>query len=455
MPTTSAVEGATSPRPKYLPTPTDSPDKRRLDVFNGKKVMLADDLGLGSRLRGILEQLIEGGGGSMTTSVYDADMYVCHYREGRDYVRASRAGKDVGNLSWLYHLITHNEWTSPLRRLLHYPLPKGGIPGFEDCRITLSNYGGEARLYLENLVIAAGATFTKSMKQDNTHLVTARKSSEKCQAAAEWNIHMINHLWLEESYAKCQMQTLTNPRYTHFPPRTNLGEVVGQTQFDEEILESTYFPGDPTPNPDSPKPVRPAMHDKDYNAESGRPINPHNDEDEPASDRMAPSKGKLSKLNKPAAKAKTVLKDPAKEHLVTTPSMNRRTSGGKENDSPYTPSSTNSRSAKNRAMSILHDLAPDIELYEKEKKRGGQVWGGKRAANQLDKERSKDRSSSPAEVSNNEDEHYSEEEERTPKRVKPNRPPITMRLLLTGYKGWLSNPNKEDADKVRKTVVSC
>ncbi|RFU35403.1 hypothetical protein B7463_g997, partial [Scytalidium lignicola] len=448
IPRISTLEGATSPRPKYLPTPTDSPDKRCLDVFKGKNVMLSDDLGLGNRLRGVIEQLIEGGGGSMTNSVHDANMYVCHYREGRDYVFACRDGKDVGNLSWLYHLITHNEWTSPLRRLLHYPLPKGGIPGFQDYRITLSNYGGEARIYLENLVAASGATFTKSMKQDNTHLVTARKSSEKCQAAAEWNIHMINHLWLEESYAKCQMQTLTNPRYTHFPPRTNLGEVVGQTQFDEEVLKSKYFPCDPTPRPDDPQPPRAAMHDREHNSESAKMSDTHNDgeADELESGQISRVKEKPSKTNKPTPKAKAGSDDITKQHLMTTPSVNRRISVGKENESPYTPSSTNSRSAKDRAMSKLHDLAPDIELYEKEKKRGGQVWGGKRAAHQLDKERSKDRSSSPLHATNVEDEHYSEEE-RTPKRVKTSRPPITVRLLLTGYKGWLNNPNKEDTDK--------
>ena len=38
----------------------------------------------------------------------------------------------------------------------------------------MSNYGGDARLYLENLIEACGAKFTKSMKTENTHLITAR-----------------------------------------------------------------------------------------------------------------------------------------------------------------------------------------------------------------------------------------------------------------------------------------
>jgi hypothetical protein len=93
------------------------------------------------------------------------------------------------------------------------------------------------------LVQAAGGEFTKTMKQDNTHLITAHTVSEKCSAAKEWNINMVNHIWLEESYAKWHIQTLTNPRYTHFPQRTNLGEVVGQTQIDKQAIERYFFPG--------------------------------------------------------------------------------------------------------------------------------------------------------------------------------------------------------------------
>jgi len=370
VPNSSHIEGAIAPRPEFLPTPTDSPSgsRNRLHVFNEKKVMLAADLGLSSRLRGIIEDLIEGGGGTVTNSIYKADIYVCHYRDGKDYIIASRTKKDVGNLSWLYHLITHNEWTSPFRRLLHYPVPRNGIPGFENFKITLSNYGGEARIYLENLVVAAGGEFTKSMKQDNTHLITARNSSEKCNAAQEWQINMVNHLWMEESYSKCQAQSLANPRYIHFPSRTNLGEVVGQTQFDREILEKIYYPRDPTESPERMKKSRIAMEDKDQNTTVAEP-KPRRDLPEAIPSHTRRSAGTVGTPSKDLPP-------------ITTPFTSRV---GKENESPW---STGSRSAKDRAISKLHELAPDVALYEKEKKRaGGGVWGGKRAAEQIEKER--------------------------------------------------------------------
>ncbi|RDW72027.1 hypothetical protein BP5796_08061 [Coleophoma crateriformis] len=439
VPHSPSVEGATSPEPPGLLAPPALPSTRQLKVFEDRRVMLSNDLGLSPYLRQILESLVQSGKGSIVTSVHEADMYVCKYRDGRDYVFASRFGIDVGNLSWLYFLIANNEWTSPLKRLLHYPLPRDGIPGFKNFKITLSNYGGEARIYLENLVVAAGCEFTKSMKQDNTHLITARKNSEKCTAAEEWNINMVNHLWIEESYAKCQVQALTTSRYTHFPPRTNLGEVIGQTQFDLETLKTNYFPRDPTPRPEDPVVLRTLK-----NGQGSTEVGGNDDSDAMQVDKKPFAKPTPRRMPKTPA--------PTRTFAATTPS-NRRSSTEKEND---TPSSTNSRSAKDRAVSKLHDLAPDIALYEKEKKRAGKgVWGGKRAADQIDRERkSKEPSKTPSD-DEEEAEDSSEDEVSGPatKKVKTNapkaRPPIDIRLIITGYKRWLGSPNKEDLEKKR------
>ena len=214
---------------------------RTLTVFKDKKIMLSEDLKLGLHLKSAIRQIILDNGGAVVDDVDQADMFICQYREGWHYVRASQAYKDVGNLLWLYYMITHDRWTSPMSRLLHYPLPRNGIPGFSGLRISLSNYVGEPRIYLENLALAAGAEFTRTMMQDNTHLIVAHAGSAKCVAAKDWNINLVNHLWLEESYAKCQLQALSNPRYTHFPPRTNLGEVVGQTHIDRQAVARIYF----------------------------------------------------------------------------------------------------------------------------------------------------------------------------------------------------------------------
>jgi hypothetical protein len=420
-------------RPEKLPLYTDTPKRR--DVFKDKRVLISEDLNINNRLRTVLQELIERGGGNIADTVHEADMYVGHWREGRDYVFASRAGIDVGNLAWLYYLITHNVWTSPLKRLLHYPLVRGGIPGFQDLRITLSNYGGEARIYLENLIQATGAEFTKSMKQENTHLITARNQSEKCQAAKEWGIEMVNHLWIEESYAKCALQPLSSPRYTYFPPRTNLGEIIGQTPFDAAVLEEKFFPKDPTPSPEDPRVSREPMREKDRNLTGSK-----NSIDGDVAMGGTEDEVEPKKTPAPRPRSKSSI-----NQFSTPASDRRRVSAGKEND---TPSSTGSRSAKDKAVSRLHGLASDIALYEKEKKRKGPIWGGERALSRFEKDKSAERSISPAAAKAQVDE-FSEEETRTPKRQKTSVPEVTMRLLITAYSGWLDDMKKEDSDKVR------
>ena len=133
---------------------------------------------------------------------------------------------------------------------------------------------------------------------------------------------------------------------------------------------------------------------------------------------------------------------------VRTPAPSRRISAEKENN---TPSSTGSRSAKDKAVARLTGLAPDIALYEKEKKRKGPLWGGERALNRIEKEKSLERSSSP--TAKPEQDEFSDEEVRTPKRQRTGLPPVTMRLLITSYKQWIANPTKEDLDKVRIVTI--
>jgi hypothetical protein len=421
-----------------VPTgPYETEGSEKLVVFAQKKVFLSWDLPVSPMLRKTIKEKIAKGDGEVVDAVEDCDMFICQYRDGEQYTRASHQGKEVGNLAWLYHLMVYNEWTSPLRRLLHYPVPRNGIPGFEDMKITLSNYGGEARIYLENLITAAGATYTRTMKAENTHLITARMHSEKCEAAKDWNIEIVNHFWIEESYAACQVLPLNKPRFHHFPPRTNLGEVIGQTFLDEPTLRETYYPGGEETMDSEAKRKRKINDRAQKNA-----LNVGLDRDFSVMQDSSPAAPE-----KPMRKSRST---PAVGTFVT-PAKVRHVRSGKENDTPSVMSSA-SRSAKAQALSKLQDMAPDIALYEKEKKRtakdGHGVWGGKRAADQLDKERS-ERSSSPVSEDADDDAEDEEEPKRPAKRAKVALPEVDMRICLTGYKRWVENKATEEADRVR------
>ena len=407
--------------------------------------MLSSDLEIASHLRDTIEGLIQSGGGKITTSVDEADAVICQYRESKDFKLAWRIKKVVGNLSWLYFLITHNSWASPLQRLLHYPIARKGLPRCKDLRISLSNYNGEARTYLENLAKAAGCEFTKTMKMDNTHLIAAHTFSEKCEAAREWNINIVNHLWLEDSYAKWEIQSLSNPKYTHFPPRTNLSEVVGKTQVDLEAIARHFLP-ESTGAPSEPQPVAPIPPIHGGREEKGQIISRILE-----SSAAQPSS---SNFDRPGQKPKTTepinVTPTASRHgnrqingiALRTPVGAKSSEMGKENG---TPSTSSSRGAKDRAVAKIHDLAPDIALYEKEKKRvGGVIFGGRKASEENGHELNHKRS-----MSKDDDSVADESDDiRITKRARKGKPPPKIRLLLTGYTNWIGDIKKENEGRV-------
>ena len=436
------VTGATHPDPSGPLSPTPPPAARtNFNVFKNKKVMLASNLGIGSHLRGILEGLIVAGGGKIANQARKTDMYICKYRDGEDYKIAARSGKDVGNLAWLYYMITNNTWTSPMRRLLHYPVARDGLPGFKDLRISLSNYSGEARVYLENLILAAGAECTKTLKQDNTHLITAHTMSEKCAAAKDWGVHLVNHLWLEESYARWSIQSVTDLRYTHFPSRTNLGEVVGQTKMDRDALERNFFPPEEDTEMEDPGEDPQPVQEKKYLAPQNVPQSSILDftKDGPVNgkaDGAAYTNGTTPRADKDIRKM-------AEQEKYRTPGPARFIATGKENE---TPSTTGSRKSKDMAVTKLHNIAPDIALYEKEKKRvGGVVYGGRRKNDE-------DRVAHSRKRSIDEDSDTESSDGNDTKRARKGLPPPAMHLLISGYKKWVNHPKVEDSDKVSLTV---
>lgn len=402
--------------------------------------MLSTDLDISHHLRSTIEGIIRNGGGEVVIKISEAETLICQFREGQDFRTAGSQGKTIGNLPWLYHLMIHNAWTAPTRRLLHYPVARDGLPGFRNYRISLSNYYGEARIYLENLARAAGCEFTKTMKMDNTHLITAHAVSEKCDAAREWNIHMVNHLWLEESYAKWQIQSVANAKYTHFPPRTNLSEVVGQTHVDRKALEDYFFPkrSKSTPKRDGKAAkVAQITLEREYVVDKAGMTEP--------APIQEPSK-EFALIHRPRDTESTTPKLQRKgwksaiQGEAETPITRTLDSRDKENETP----STGSRSAKVKAVANMQSYASDLALYEKEKKRvGGVTHGGKRPSEDLVAGNSMKR---PAPTYEEEPEPTTEE--RNAKRIKKSQAAPSMEILVTGYFKWSQNTKLFQKDKV-------
>ncbi|KAK6356367.1 hypothetical protein TWF718_000728 [Orbilia javanica] len=443
-------------------------------IFTGKTFFFSSDLGLKDNLLKILTDIVIQGNGKIATDIKNANVLVCPWRHGEDYIYASQKGIDVGNLTWLYWMTTRLEWVSPRRFLLHYPRAKIPIPGMDEMIISVSNYNGDARMYLENLIEAAGATFTRALKPENTHLITARDHSDKVDAAREWNTNIVNHLWLEESYAKWEMQTLTNPKYTTFPKRTNLMEIVGQTRIDLEAISHVFFPAEEEEEGEGAgededvemadfaadvdaKPKKGKGKEK-VKAEEEEAAEDDDDEEEKEDEEV--EKKPAKKVGRPKGSRSAFIEDPTE-----TPRSNKRVSALLETPRTTTtgsspPLSTGSRRAKESATKKLHEIMPDVLKFEKEKKRKGGVTHGGRRSHTPEVETSKGpkKRSLPEET----DPEPMDEDERPEKPKKQKKKSMekvvtSVYLLLTSHQAWIDRPSREENDKraLREIGIQC
>jgi twin BRCT domain len=421
---------SSTPSGGIFSSPSLSLTEKEITVFNQVKVKLSNDLDISQTTRSAIEDIIKRSGGSVTEDIEETDCLICQYRENNDFIKfwKRHEGKHVGNLSWLFHLIVHNKYSNPLNKLLHFPTPRNRIPGFEGFKICISNYTGNARIYVENLARLTGAVFTKTMAQENTHLIAAHTESEKYDAAQEWNINVVNHVWLEDSYAKMKVQSLTSKSYTHFPSRTNLGEVVGQTPIDRDVIQKWI--------------------DATYR------VKEHQEKRKSGASNNAPSAINERVVMNGADDTSVAIRKrsrPASTSVVTP--ATRRTADGKENGLPISPMTSGSRNAKAKALSKLHDAAADIALYDKERKRVGGVIHGRdrnRTSSGSVESAVESKKSSPKRT-HDETEDTEEDELAGPpgKKAKNGRKMAKIRVMVSMYDRWQDRPELQTGDKVR------
>ena len=129
---------------------------------------------------------------------------------------------------------------------------------------------------------------------------------------------------MEETYAKWQVQSVTIPRYTHFPPQSNLTEIVDKTEIQDEGIQDFYAPKE--------------------------------DDDEEMTE-MKPTKVQSSyvqtesnKTPAPSSK-KSPFEAPDVEPMRGTPGSSRR------------------KAAENAMTKLHNEVMPDVLLWQKEKNR--------------------------------------------------------------------------------------
>ncbi|GAA6060049.1 hypothetical protein JCM10212_001046 [Sporobolomyces blumeae] len=268
--------GSTTLAPDHPARPTATASK----IFSGKRIYLASDLGVSSGLERALKSKIEQGGGSCWSFGLDgerelaeqeserersgkrrddkdswarrrvaeralrkSDYVVMRTREGWEYWLAYELNISIGTLPWLYHSFLSSTLSSPLARLLHYPLPsRDGVPGFHGKVITVSNYAGPARDYVRSLIEVLGAKFEGTMAKNTDFVVSASDHGSKAIHARTWSIPLVTHLWLEACVVAWSfLSPALSPSYT-LAPHANEGTlfttILGERGWTREAIKA-------------------------------------------------------------------------------------------------------------------------------------------------------------------------------------------------------------------------
>ncbi|KAI1313478.1 hypothetical protein EDD11_002539 [Mortierella claussenii] len=229
---------------KSVTTFLNAPSAARSQFLDGYHILFGDDLNILPERRSIMEKMILEAGGIIVKGYSSdvTDILICRFRIGATYIQASKEGKTVGSADWLLHILQKGEVTSPKAALLHYPIPPEPIPGMSSFVMTISNYTGSVREYLKRMIVAVGAIYKPTLSNQNaqeptTHIICGNASGDKYERGQEWNVKVVNHLWLEDCFQLWALQSESKPRYTLFPSHYQLPLIFGANVLQESIDE--------------------------------------------------------------------------------------------------------------------------------------------------------------------------------------------------------------------------
>ncbi|KAF9958739.1 hypothetical protein BGZ72_011038 [Mortierella alpina] len=211
-----------------------SPSEHKSQFLTGHCIYMEDRLHIVPELRAKMEEKIKEAGG-LVVDEYSSDMVdiaICRFRSGAVYTNAYNDGKIIASIDWLFHVLRKGDLPSPKASLLHYPIPPRPIPGMSSFVITISNYTGAVREYLKRMILATGAIYRPTLSNKDapiptTHIICGNASGEKFEKGNDWNVKVVNHVWLEECFQTWALQSETKPRYSIFPVHHQLPLVFG------------------------------------------------------------------------------------------------------------------------------------------------------------------------------------------------------------------------------------
>ncbi|KAF5093879.1 hypothetical protein D0Z00_003806 [Geotrichum galactomycetum] len=191
----------------------------------------------------IIRRLIESSGGKVVNEFtppkapYNTvNIYICQYRDASFYSEYLGSGDAVVvSPLWLYYILHKKSCISPLQNIFHHPLPAQTLYK-DNYSIAITNYVGESRQYLQFLIESLGAKYAPALNAETDSLVACQAAGPKYEAAMEWDLLAVNHIYLEHCYAEYNLFTPAKIRYLTYQQGGSLLPTVGQQALNLTVL---------------------------------------------------------------------------------------------------------------------------------------------------------------------------------------------------------------------------
>ncbi|KAH9518689.1 PAX-interacting protein 1 [Bulinus truncatus] len=144
------------------------------------------------------KKVIEQYGGQVESSYCNRVSHVlCTNQKSDVFKMALREGKRVVTAFWLNDCLLQKKMVPPWQAL-HLPLSfHSEKPGFNQM-ISVTNFDGEERVRLKQMIHAIGAKYTGYMTHHNSALICKKPGGMKFEKAKEWRIAVVNVQWLSD-----------------------------------------------------------------------------------------------------------------------------------------------------------------------------------------------------------------------------------------------------------------
>ncbi|XP_054168214.1 PAX-interacting protein 1-like [Oppia nitens] len=171
-----------------------------------------------------ISKLIKMGAEVETTYTLKCTHVLCDNTNSPFIQKCIEDGKRCVTVYWINEVMATKKMFPPIK-FYHLPHSFGDIKPCKNHIITMSNFEGEERLRIKEMILKTGAKYTSYLTQKNSVIICKRLEGNKYKKAVEWRLAIVNTLWLHDvlfgQLEPLQLSSI-HKKYQNFDSKTPL-----------------------------------------------------------------------------------------------------------------------------------------------------------------------------------------------------------------------------------------